>query len=180
MPHSNVFAKTYGTVNSITPQSATSARKDYVRCVMKLWNTSLTENRSPQMSSLNWKCQFWKKRNITNVTGKSVFGVCDQVKLKPACSETQASWSLEISITSRGIILSKQRTTKALNRLRGCAVWSALLLFAYSINRFSHDVADIVLAENTCTYNSYSFWFSFRISLHMNLNRTTASWWFAY
>ena len=36
-----------------------------------------------------------------------------------------------------------QRTTKALIRLRGFAGWSAPLLFAYSINRFSHDVAQI-------------------------------------
>ena len=37
-----------------------------------------------------------------------------------------------------GILLSKQRTTKALIR-------SAPLLFAYGINRFSHDVAYIVI-----------------------------------
>ena len=30
-------------------------------------------------------------------------------------------------------------------RLRGCAVWSALLLFAYGMNRFSHDVAYLSL-----------------------------------
>ena len=48
--------------------------------------------------------------------------------------------SLEISaIASKGIILSRQRTAKALNRLCGCAGWSAPLLFAYVINRFSHD-----------------------------------------
>ena len=34
---------------------------------------------------------------------------------------------------SKDIILSKQRTTKALIRLRGCAGWSAPLLFAYDI-----------------------------------------------
>ena len=34
---------------------------------------------------------------------------------------------------TRGIILSWQRTTKALIRLRGCAGWSAPLLFAYGI-----------------------------------------------
>ena len=36
-----------------------------------------------------------------------------------------------------------QRTTKALIRLRGCAGWSVPLLFAYGINRFSHDVAHL-------------------------------------
>ena len=35
-------------------------------------------------------------------------------------------------------ILSKQQTTKALIKLHRCAGWSASLLFAYSINRFSH------------------------------------------
>ena len=44
-----------------------------------------------------------------------------------------------------GIVLSTQRTTKALIRLRRCACWSASLLFAYCINRFSHDIAQLVL-----------------------------------
>ena len=46
--------------------------------------------------------------------------------------------SLNLAI---GIILSKQRTTKVLIRLRRCAGWSAPLLFTYGMNRFSHDVA---------------------------------------
>ena len=51
---------------------------------------------------------------------------------------------LEISdIETRGIILSRQWTTKVLIRLRRCAVWPASLLFAYCINMFSHDVAHI-------------------------------------
>ena len=44
----------------------------------------------------------------------------------------------------RGIILTRQRTTKVLIRLRGCAGWSASLLFAYCINRFPHVVAHII------------------------------------
>ena len=49
-------------------------------------------------------------------------------------AQPQKLASLEISaIESRDIILSKQRTTKALIRLRGCAGWSAPLLFAYDI-----------------------------------------------
>ena len=48
-----------------------------------------------------------------------------------------------LHIASRGIILSKQQTIKMLIRLQGCAGWSAPLLFAYGINRFSHDVAQI-------------------------------------
>ena len=53
-----------------------------------------------------------------------VFGVCDQVRLKPACPATKTIYSLEISaIASKGIILHvpKQQTTKVLIRLRGCA-----------------------------------------------------------
>ena len=41
---------------------------------------------------------------------------------------------LEILVTEiRDITLSRQRTTKALIRLRGCAGWSVPLLFAYDI-----------------------------------------------
>ena len=43
------------------------------------------------------------------VTGKPVFRVFDQVRLKPACSASEASWGLENSaITSRDIVLSRQ------------------------------------------------------------------------
>ena len=60
--------------------------------------------------------------------------VCDQVTFKPACSSTETSLNLEISdLETRDILLSKERTTKALIRLRGCAGWSAPLLFAYDI-----------------------------------------------
>ena len=49
-------------------------------------------------------------------------GVSDQVRLKPACSPTEASMRLEILVTeTRDITLSRQRTTKA------------PLLFAYDI-----------------------------------------------
>ena len=78
-------------------------------------------------------CLEWSILSISKmslVTRKPVFGIFDQVRLKPACSASEASYSLEISdIETRGIILSRQRTTKALIRLRGCADWSAPLLF---------------------------------------------------
>ena len=78
-----------------------------------------------------------------------VFGVFDQVRLKPVCAATETSYGLETSaIASSGIILSRQRTTKALIRLRGCAGWTAPLLFAYGINRFSRDVAESYLAPS--------------------------------
>ena len=82
----------------------------------------------------NWTHQ------ISLVTRKSVF----RVRHKPACSASETSWCLEISaITSRGIVLSRQRKTKVLIRLRECAGWSAPLLFAWGKNRFSHDKAHI-------------------------------------
>ena len=45
---------------------------------------------------------------------------------------------------TRDIIQSRQRTAKALIRLRGRAGLSAHLLFAYGKNRFSNDVARII------------------------------------
>ena len=87
--------------------------------------------------------------DMSHVTRKPVFGVFNQVRLKPACSATEASLRLDSSdIESRSIILSRQRTTKVLIRLRECADWSAPLLFAYGINRFSHDVAHILITPN--------------------------------
>ena len=42
------------------------------------------------------------------VMRKYIFGVPDQVRLKPACSATETSESLEIlDLASKGIILSK-------------------------------------------------------------------------
>ena len=50
--------------------------------------------------------------------------VCDQLRLKLACSATETRLGLEISaIASRGIVLSRQRTTKA---VCGCACWSSV------------------------------------------------------
>ena len=67
-----------------------------------------------------------------------------QVRLKPACTSSEASYRLEISDTEpRDIILSRQWMIKTLIRLRGRAGWSASLLFAYGKNRFSHDGAHI-------------------------------------
>ena len=57
---------------------------------------------------------------MSHVMRKPVFGVCDQVRLKPACAAI------------------KQWITKVLIRLRGCAGWFAPLLFAHGINRIFH------------------------------------------
>ena len=51
--------------------------------------------------------------HLSLVTRKPVFRVSDQGRLKLQCSSIETSYSLEIlDIASRGIILSKQRTTK--------------------------------------------------------------------
>ena len=79
--------------------------------------------------------KFTTHHKMSRVMRKPVFGVCYQVRLK------LTSHSLESSI---GIVLPRQRTTKALIRLHECAGWSVPLLFAYGINRFSHDLAQII------------------------------------
>ena len=66
---------------------------------------------------------------------KPVFGVCDQGRLRPACAAKEARKRLEISdIETWG---SEQQ-----RRWSDC-VDAQALLFAYVINRFSHDVAHI-------------------------------------
>ena len=89
---------------------------------------------------------------MSHVTRKPVFGMCDRVRLKPACSATESSESFEIlDIASIAIM---QRTIKALIRLRGCVGWSAPLLFAHGINRFSHDVAPLPLHWGVLTFDA--------------------------
>ena len=59
------------------------------------------------------------------VTRKPVFGIFDQVRLKPSCSALEMSESCEIANKeTRDIILSRQWTTKELIRLHGCASWA--------------------------------------------------------
>ena len=62
---------------------------------------------------------------------KPVFGVCDQMRLKPAYSATETSQNLDILDSARiWFILPRQRTTKALT---SCSYMTK--------DRFSHDVA---------------------------------------
>ena len=90
--------------------------------------------------------------NMSLITKKPVFEVCDQVRHKQTCTATEARWRLEISdIETRGIILSRQWTTKVLIKLGRCAGWSVPLIFPYGINRFSHDMAHMfVHATYSC------------------------------
>ena len=86
-------------------------------------------------SSWQWKLwsDYWYRLNLSLITRKIVLG-----GLRPGKTQTvsEASYSLEsLDLVSRDIILSKQRMTKTLIRLRGCAGWSASLLLAYSIKQ---------------------------------------------
>ena len=60
-------------------------------------------------------------RTIWASSRENLFGVFDQVKLKPVCSAKEANWT------------------------RGCTGWSMPSVFTYGINRFSHDLAHMVL-----------------------------------
>ena len=89
-------------------------------------------------SKIHWIIWASSRENVSS-------GIFDQVRFKPAFSATEASWSLDISnITSRDVVLSRQRTTKALIWLRGCASWCAPLLFAYGIRH------DLDLTQFSC------------------------------
>ena len=94
------------------------------------WATS-RENLSSALKCWPWPVGLsWL--HMSHVTKKTVFGISNQVRLKLACSDSETISSLEIlEKTGTGIILSKKRSTKVLIRLRGCAGWSAPLLFAY-------------------------------------------------
>ena len=79
---------------------------------------------------------------LSLVTRKPVCEVCDQLDTnRPA--QLQRLVRVFGYIASRNTKLSRQRTTKALTRRRGCAGCFAPLLFAHGINMFSHDVAQI-------------------------------------
>ena len=55
-----------------------------------------------------------------------------------------------------------QWTTKVLIRLRSCAGWSLPLLFAYSINRFSHDMAQIMVDSKVEIYQKVTILSTFK------------------
>ena len=83
---------------------------------------------------------------MSHIMRKPIFG-----GVQPACSATEASKSHEIANIETRDIQSRQRTTKVLIRLRGCAGWSVPLLFAYGIKQvFSWQSSYMTLA-NTCS-----------------------------
>ena len=74
--------------------------------------------------------------NMGLIARKPVFGVSVKTSFKPVSSATETSYKIEISPVARlNMVLSKKRITKALIRLRGCAGWSAPVLFANPRNQ---------------------------------------------
>ena len=142
-------------------------------CAMRccFWKNLASSGNWTRDSVINWN-------QMSRVPRTPVFGVCDQVRLKPACSATGTNQGLEIvDRASIYIILSKQRTTKALIRLSGRAGWSALLLFAYGINRFSHDVAQIYIYRTKSFNINICFWSMLKIMLKQGtLSHTLCSY----
>ena len=64
------------------------------------------------------------------VTRKPVFGVCDQVRLKPACSATETSKSLEmLDLENRNMILSNRN-----NKGADQTVWMHRLICSFVVH----------------------------------------------
>ena len=123
-------------------EAAARGDLDRIKTIIKRHPEQVTS--SVQNPYINKQCWPWSGSHcLLHVTLTRIWasswenvssGVCDQVRLKPACSDTEESYSLEsLDLESTHTILSRQRTTKELIRLRGCASWSAPLLFAYGI-----------------------------------------------
>ena len=101
--------------------------------------------------------------------------MCNQVRLKLACSVADTSDILEFWDLARiDIIQARQQTTKVLIRLLGCAGWSAPLLFAYDVRQVFSWRSSYVLAWKSFRKGGlcYFFWhvfvikFDFQISLY--------------
>ena len=112
-------------------------QKNTVECILNTrGNHGQEKHKMANRKDHNWATP-WENVSL---------GVSDQARHKLACAATKSSWSLEISaIESRDIILSKQRTTKALIKLRRCTGWSAPLLLAYDIRHIFSWPCSIIL-----------------------------------
>ena len=87
---------------------------------------------------------------------KPVYGVCDQVRLKPACTATETSQGLEIlDLTSTCVIVSKQRTTKVLIRLPHAQ--ADLRLYCSHMAKTSFLMTWLILCRFNCLY-SFPVW----------------------
>ena len=88
---------------------------NFVVICWEMYKCKVNENKKMQSNSTSGSAQDTKQKTNTitrhhesHVTRKSVFGVSDQVRLKPACSASETSWRLDILVLeSIDIILSK-------------------------------------------------------------------------
>ena len=79
----------------------------------------------------SFKFQGLVSSNLGLGATKPVYRVSDKSRLKLVSSATETSYKIKISlVASLDMIVSKKQITKALICLRGCAGWSAPLLFA--------------------------------------------------
>ena len=147
--------------------------------------TSYIQNLKTLASFCNWAGRFESCLVATPKTGFLMMcsidtswenlplEVYDQVRLKPACSaeETNKIKSLGmLGIATIGIILSRQRIKKMLIRL----CWSASLLFAYGINRFSHEMTQ--LSRDMTKTTKWSSLVSLFLSAWRNLGSLDTHW----
>ena len=141
------------------------------RNLLKIW----TCKSSSRKNSLALLIGATSRENVSS-------GIFDHIRFKAACSATEASSNLEtLDIASIHIIRFKKRTTKVLIRLRGCAVWSAPLLFTYDLRHifiWPGPFIIIHIEETLTTYNLISIcrsrkrWIS-AIFLHVTKHHST-------
>ena len=83
-------------------------------------------------------------------------GLSDQVRLKLACSATEASTRLEILVTeTRDNTLSRQRTTKTLIRLHGCVPIGHWIRFIMArLTCLWHDSSCVLCDNNDLSSNT--------------------------
>ena len=117
-----VYISCFCHVCAVSQSQLTDLKRFMLKILMKTWG-HCDHKRFFSFLHKVFAVTFRAQRNTLEPRhDKTSSGVSDQARHKPACTATEASKSLEISaIESRYIILSKQRTTKALIRLRGCA-----------------------------------------------------------
>ena len=84
-------------------------------------------------AQINEKIIFYSSLDMGLIARKPgpAFVIFDKASFKPVSSATETCHKIEISpVPSLHIIISKKQITKALISLRGCASWSAPVLFA--------------------------------------------------
>ena len=124
------------------PEHPPSLIRVFAVGVKKAWSLATLWRTAKTLIRLGW-CPGWSESSLgaqvillvlscgssymSHVKTKSAFGVCDQLRFKTACSTTETSLGLEISaVASRGIVLSRQRKTKAAIIVCGYACWSSV------------------------------------------------------